>query len=253
MSEKTGERVAKVIARAGLCSRREAEALIEQGRVFVNGSKLHRAAHNVTDEDEIVVDGKKLQARERPRLFRFNKPREVLVAARDPQGRPTIYDGLPSHLPRLMPVGRLDFNSEGLLLLTNDGAIKRHLELPASGLVRRYRVRVFGSPDPDRLARLKNGISIDGVQYGSIEASIDSKAEGRNAWLVFELTEGKNREVRRVCEQLGLQVNRLIRTDYGAFSLEGLPRAAFEEVGPGELRKTLGALAGPPQKKGKPA
>jgi 23S rRNA pseudouridine2605 synthase len=253
MSEKAGERVAKVIARAGLCSRREAEALVEQGRVFVNGTKLHRAAHNVVPGDEIVVDGKKLQAAERPRLFRFNKPREVLVAARDPQGRPTIYDGLPGHLPRLMPVGRLDFNSEGLLLLTNDGAIKRHLELPASGLVRRYRVRVFGSPDPDRLARLKNGISIDGVQYGSIEASMDGAPEGRNAWLVFKLAEGKNREVRRVCEQLGLQVNRLIRTDYGAFSLEGLPRGAFEEVGPGELRKTLGALAGPPNKKGKPA
>jgi len=253
MSEKPGERIAKVIARAGLCSRREAEALVEQGRVFVNGTKLQRAAHNVVPGDEIVVDGKKLQAAERPRLFRFNKPREVLVAARDPQGRPTIYDGLPGHLPRLMPVGRLDFNSEGLLLLTNDGAIKRHLELPASGLVRRYRVRVFGSPDPDRLARLKNGISIDDVQYGAIEASMDGAPEGRNAWLVFKLAEGKNREVRRVCEQLGLQVNRLIRTDYGAFSLEGLPRGAFEEVGPGELRKTLGALAGPPNKKGKPA
>jgi len=253
MSEAAGERVAKVIARAGLCSRREAEALIEQGRVTVNGEKLRRAAHNVAPGDEIVVDGKKLPASERPRLFRFNKPREVLVATRDPQGRPTIYDGMPAHLPRLMPVGRLDFNSEGLLLLTNDGAIKRHLELPASGLVRRYRVRVYGTPDPDRLARLKNGISIDGVQYGSIDARMDGTPDGKNAWLLFALTEGKNREVRRVCEKLGLQVNRLIRTDYGAFGLDGLPRGGIEEVGPGELRKTLGALAGPAQKKGKPA
>ncbi len=256
MSEESaggGERVAKVIARAGLCSRREAEALIEQGRVIVNGEKLHRAAYNVKPGDEIVVDGKKLPASERPRLFRFHKPREVLVATRDPQGRRTIYDGMPSHLPRLMPVGRLDYNSEGLLLLTNDGGIKRHLELPASGLVRRYRVRVYGTPDPDRLDRLKNGISIDGVQYGSIDARMDGKPEGKNAWLVFALTEGKNREVRRVCEQLGLQVNRLIRTDYGQFGLERLPRGGIEEVGPGELRKTLGTLAGPAHKKGKPA
>ena len=251
--EHAGERIAKVIARAGLCSRREAEALIEQGRVTVNGKTLPRAAYNVQPGDEIAVDGVKLPASERPRLFRFHKPREVLVATKDLQGRRTIYDGMPSSLPRLMPVGRLDYLSEGLLLLTNDGAIKRHLELPATGLVRRYRVRVYGTPDPERLARLKNGISIDGVQYGAIEARLEGAPEGRNAWLEFALTEGKNREVRRICEKLGLQVNRLIRTDYGAFALDRLPRGGIEEVGPGELRKTLGALAGPAHKKGKPA
>ncbi|MBC8791276.1 MAG: rRNA pseudouridine synthase [Tagaea sp. CACIAM 22H2] len=246
-----GERIAKVMARAGLCSRREAEALIAQGRVFINGKRLTSPAHNVQPTDEIIVDNKKLAKPERPRLFRFHKPRGVLTATRDPEGRPTIYDGMPAELPRLMPVGRLDYNSEGLLLLTNDGGIKRHLELPATGIKRKYRVRVYGSPDPARLARLKNGITIEGVQYGSIDARLEGKSNTSNAWMIFELTEGKNREIRRVCEAMGLQVNRLIRIGYGAFELDKLAVKAIEEVGPGELRKVLGAaLAGAPLKLG---
>jgi 23S rRNA pseudouridine2605 synthase len=252
MSEETpkGERIAKAIARAGLCSRREAEALIAQGRVFVNGKRLTTPAHNVQPGDDIVVDNQKLAKPERPRLFRFHKPRGVLTATRDPGGRPTIYDGMPKELPRLMPVGRLDFNSEGLLLLTNDGAIKRHLELPATGISRRYRVRVYGVIDPRRLAALKDGIEIDGVRYGSILARQEGRPDSSNAWLTFELTEGKNREIRRVCEAMGLQVNRLIRTGYGAFALDQLGKGDIEEVGPGELRKVLGALAGAPLKLG---
>ncbi len=246
-----GERIAKVMARAGLCSRREAEALIAQGRVFINGKRLTSPAHNVQPTDEIVVDNKKLAKPERPRLFRFHKPRGVLTATRDPEGRPTIYDGMPAELPRLMPVGRLDYNSEGLLLLTNDGAIKRHLELPATGIKRKYRVRVYGSPDPARLARLKNGITVEGVQYGAIDARLEGKSNTSNAWMIFELAEGKNREIRRVCEAMGLQVNRLIRIGYGAFELDKLAVKAIEEVGPGELRKLLGsALAGAPLKLG---
>ncbi|MCA3245048.1 MAG: rRNA pseudouridine synthase [Azospirillum sp.] len=257
MSEQTpkddapkGERIAKAIARAGLCSRREAEALIAQGRVFVNGKRLTTPAHNVTAADEILVDNKKLAKPERPRLFRFHKPRGVLVATRDPGGRPTIYDGMPPELPRLMPVGRLDFNSEGLLLLTNDGAIKRHLELPATGIARKYRVRVYGVVDPRRLAALKNGTTIDGVTYGSIDARLEGRPDASNAWLTFALAEGKNREIRRVCESMGLQVNRLIRTHYGVFELDKLGKGDIEEVGPGELRKVLGALAGAPLKLG---
>lgn len=245
-----GERIAKAIARAGLCSRREAEALIAQGRVFVNGKRLTTPAHNVMPTDEIVVDNKKLAKPERPRLFRFHKPRGVLVATRDPAGRPTIYDGMPKELPRLMPVGRLDYNSEGLLLLTNDGAIKRHLELPATGITRSYRVRVYGVVDPRRLAALKNGIEIEGVRYGSIDAKLEGVPDSSNAWLAFALAEGKNREIRRVCEAMGLQVNRLIRTQYGVFALDKLGKGAIEEVGPGELRKMLGTLAGAPLKLG---
>jgi 23S rRNA pseudouridine2605 synthase len=245
-----GERIAKAIARAGLCSRREAEALIAQGRVFVNGKRLTTPAHNVTAADEIVVDNKKLAKPERPRLFRFHKPRGVLVATRDPGGRPTIYDGMPKELPRLMPVGRLDFNSEGLLLLTNDGGIKRHLELPATGISRQYRVRVYGVVDPRRLAALKDGVEIDGVRYGSIDAKLEGRPDSSNAWLHFALAEGKNREIRRVCEAMGLQVNRLIRTQYGVFALDKLGKGDIEEVGPGELRKVLGTLAGSPLKLG---
>jgi 23S rRNA pseudouridine2605 synthase len=239
-AEAKGERIAKVIARAGVCSRREAERLIEQGRVAVDGKTLKTPAVLVGPESIIAVDGEPLNPPERTRLFRYHKPAGVLTAERDPQGRPTIYDTFPPGVPRLMPVGRLDFTSEGLLLLTNDGGLKRHLELPATGWLRRYRVRVFGQPDPAALKRLAKGIAIDGVQYGPIEASIDS-VKGSNAWLTISLREGKNREVRRVMEHLGLQVNRLIRVAYGPFQLGDIPRAGAEEVPRKMLREQIGA------------
>ena len=239
-SEAKGERVAKVIARAGVCSRREAERLIEQGRVAVDGTMLKTPAVLVEPGSIVTVAGEPLSPPERARLFRYHKPTGVLTAERDPQGRPTIYDTFPPGVPRLMPVGRLDFNSEGLLLLTNDGGLKRHLELPATGWLRRYRVRVFGQPDPAALRRLAKGIAIDGVQYGPIEATVDS-VKGSNAWLTVSLREGRNREVRRVMEHLGLQVNRLIRVAYGPFQLGDIPRAGAEEVPLKMLREQLGA------------
>lgn len=234
-----GERIAKVMARAGLCSRREAERWIAEGRVAVDGRVLDSPAVTVTAANRVTVDGRELPTPERPRLFRFHKPRGMLTTAHDPQGRPTIYDGMPPDLPRLMPVGRLDFNSEGLLLLTNDGAVKRHLELPATGWTRRYRVRAHGVPDPQALAGLKQGVTVAGVRYGPIEASIE-RQQGSNCWLTMTLIEGKNREVRRVLEHLGLQVNRLIRVAYGPFQLGDLPPAACVEVPPKTLHEQLG-------------
>lgn len=236
-----GERVAKVIARAGVCSRREAERLIGEGRVALDGKTLTTPAVLVEPGSIVTVDGEPIGAPERARLFRYHKPAGVLTAERDPQGRPTIYDTFPPGVPRLMPVGRLDFNSEGLLLLTNDGGLKRHLELPSTGWLRRYRVRVFGQPDPAALKRIAKGIAIEGVQYGPIEASIDS-VKGSNAWLTVSLREGKNREVRRVMEHLGLQVNRLIRVAYGPFQLGDIPRGGAEEVPRKILREQLGAV-----------
>jgi 23S rRNA pseudouridine2605 synthase len=197
----------------------------------------------VTPGSIITVDGEALAAPERTRLFRYHKPAGVLTTERDPEGRPTIYDTFPPGAPRLMPVGRLDFNSEGLLLLTNDGALKRHLELPATGWLRRYRVRAYGRPEPHALTNLAKGTTIDGVTYGPIEASIDS-AKGGNIWLTVSLREGKNREVRRVMEHLGLQVNRLIRTAYGPFPLGEIPRGGAEEVPRKVLREQLGAAIG---------
>jgi 23S rRNA pseudouridine2605 synthase len=238
-----GERIAKVIARAGVCSRREAERLIAQGRVAVDGKTLATPAVVVAPGSVVTVDGEPLAEPERTRLFRYHKPAGVLTTERDPEGRPTIYDTFPPGAPRLMPVGRLDFNSEGLLLLTNDGALKRHLELPATGWLRRYRVRAYGRPEPHALANLAKGTTIDGVTYGPIEASIDS-AKGGNIWLTVSLREGKNREVRRVMEHLGLQVNRLIRTAYGPFPLGEIPRGGAEEVPRKMLREQLGAALG---------
>lgn len=238
------DRIAKVIARAGLCSRREAERWIEEGRVAVDGKVLTSPAFTVTPANVITVDGETLKAAERPRLFRYHKPRGLLTTAHDPEGRPTIYDGMPPQLPRVMPVGRLDFNSEGLLLLTNDGAIKRHLELPATGWTRRYRVRVFGTPNPEALAALAKGVTIEGITYGPIVATAERASEGRNTWVTVDLKEGKNREVRRVMEYLGLPVNRLIRTAYGPFLLDDLPRGAITEVLPKMMRDHLGTLAG---------
>ena len=233
MSEHQGERIAKILARRGLCSRREAERWIAEGRVAVGGTVLTSPAFNVADESIVTVDGKAMPNAERTRLWRYHKPAGMITAARDPQGRPTVFDNLPPGLPRVISVGRLDYNSEGLLLLTNDGALARKLELPATGWTRRYRVRVHGTPDKDALARLKNGIEVDGVRYGPIEAEMD-RQQGSNAWLSVGLVEGKNREIRKVMDKLGLTVTRLIRISYGPFQLGNLPKAMVDEL-PGRV------------------
>ena len=238
------ERVAKRIARSGYCSRRDAERLIASGRVAVDGEVLSSPAVTVTDANRITIDGEPLPQPEQPRLFRYHKPAGVLTAARDPDGRPTIYDRLPENLPRLMPIGRLDMGSEGLLLLTNDGELKRRLELPATGWVRRYRVRVHGRIDESKLEGLHDGIVIDGFHYGPIQARLD-RVQGSNAWLTIALREGKNREIRRVLEHFGWPVNRLIRLSFGPFQLGGLPVGEVEEVSAKVLADQLGgALAG---------
>lgn len=238
-----GERIAKRIARAGLCSRREAERWILEGRVAVDGTVIESPALDVTPAQRVTVDGKPLPEPEPTRLFRWHKPRGVVTTSRDPEGRPTYLERLPPGLPRLVPVGRLDLNSEGLLLLTNDGELKRRLELPATGWTRRYRVRAFGTVDEPALARLRDGITVDGVTYGPIEARLD-KVQGANVWLTVALKEGKNREVRRVLEHLGLKVNRLIRIAYGPFQLGNLPVGAIEEVPRKVLREQLGTGVG---------
>ncbi len=234
-----GERIAKVIARAGVCSRREAERLIAAGRVALNGERLDSPAVNVTADQRITIDGELLPAPAPPRLWRYHKPKGLITSAHDPQGRPTVFAALPPELGRLLSVGRLDLNSEGLLLLTNDGALKRRLELPASGWTRRYRVRVHGRPDAKKLAGLARGVRVDGVDYGPIRAELERQT-GANAWLKMALTEGKNREVRKVLEHLGLAVNRLIRVAYGPFQLGRLPRRAIEEVSAKVLAEQLG-------------
>ncbi|MGF1630574.1 MAG: pseudouridine synthase [Kiloniellaceae bacterium] len=234
-----GERVAKVIARAGLCSRRDAEAWILAGRVKVDGRVLASPAAAVTSESRIEVDGEPLPAAAAPRLFRYHKPRGEITTERDPQGRTTVFDHLPPELPRLQAVGRLDINSEGLLLLTNDGALKRQLELPSSGWLRRYRVRAHGRVTAERLAALAKGVTVEGVDYGPVEASLDRQA-GANAWLTVGLREGKNREVRKICAHLGLSVNRLIRIAYGPFTLGKLPKRGLDEVETARLRQALG-------------
>ena len=239
MSGFEGERIAKVIARAGICSRRDAERMIADGRVLLNGAKLSSPAVNVKDSDIIAIDGKPLPRREESRLWRYHKPAGLVVSHRDPQGRPTVFEAVAKELPRVVSIGRLDLNTEGLLLLTNDGELARLLELPATGWVRRYRVRVHGSPDPAMLASLAAGISIDGVHYGPIEASVDS-VKASNAWLTFAIREGKNREVKKVCEHLGLQVSRLIRTSFGPFQLGDLARGDIAEVPARVLAEQLG-------------
>src|SRR5712675_1704115 len=246
-NQNEGERIAKVIARAGLASRREAEAWIAAGRVAVNGKLVASPALNVEARDRIEVDGQPLPMRERTRLFLYHKPRGLLTTHADPAGRPTIFAALPKGLPRLMSVGRLDINTEGLLLLTNDGGLARVLELPATGWLRRYRVRAHGEVQQEALDRLRDGVSIDGIHYGAIEARLD-RAQGSNVWLTFAIREGKNREVKNVLGHLGLAVNRLIRVSFGPFRLGDLPEGAIEEVKTRTLRDQLGdriaALAG---------
>ena len=243
-AQKKPERIAKVIARAGICSRREAERLIADGRVSIDGTRLDSPATNVPPGAIVTVDGTPLPAPEPARVWRYHKPKGVITTARDPQGRPTVFDQLPSSLPRVLAIGRLDFNSEGLLLLTNDGAVKRRLELPSTGWTRRYRVRVHGRVDTDRLRTLARGVRIDGIAYGPMEALLERQA-GANAWLNVALKEGKNREVRRVLEHIELTVNRLIRVAYGPFQLGHLAAGAVREISGKALREQLGEDAVP--------
>jgi 23S rRNA pseudouridine2605 synthase len=238
-ADKQGDRIAKVIARAGLASRREAEAWIAEGRVSVNGQVIASPALNVTACDRIAVDGQPLPRHSRTRLFRYNKPRGLVTTHSDPEGRPTIFRALPKHLPRLISVGRLDMNTEGLLLLTNDGGLARALELPSTGWRRVYRVRVYGRTTQETLDRLKKGVTVEDVHYGPIEATLERQLEA-NAWLELGLREGKNREVRKVMESIGLKVSRLIRISYGPFELGDLGDGAVEEVPTPELKKALG-------------
>jgi len=242
------ERIAKRLARAGLCSRRDAERWIAAGRVKVDGRLLDTPAVTVTDKNAIEVDGKPLPDADRARLWRYHKPTGEMVTARDPQGRPTIFDSLPKSLPRVVTVGRLDFMSEGLLLLTNDGGLARRLELPANGWIRRYRARVHGTVDEARLAALANGITIEGVRYGAIQAKLD-RQQRSNAWLEMALAEGKNREVRRVLAHLDLPVVRLIRIAFGPFHLGELERGHVDEI-PAQALDNLLGVKRPPRKKG---
>src|SRR3954471_11034445 len=235
------QRIAKLLARAGVASRREVERMIAEGRIALNGEKLTTPATLLRDLSGVTVDGKPVRPAAATRLFRFYKPQATLTAAHDSKGRPTIYDRLPKDLPRLMPVGRLDFMTEGLLLLTNDGELKRQLELPRTGVVRTYRARAYGQVTQAQLEALAQGITIDGIRYGSINANLERRT-GSNCWVEMSLTEGKNREVRNVLAHLGLKVSRLIRTAYGPLTVEGMEPGDADEVSPRELeafRKTL--------------
>ena len=224
-----GERIAKRMSRAGICSRREAERWIVDGRVTVDGATIATPATLVTTESNITVDGKSISEPEQTRLWRYHKPAGVICTNSDPEGRSTVFDRLPAKMPRTILIGRLDVASEGLLLLTNDGATARKLELPENGWLRRYRVRVHGRPDEGQLTALEDGVTIDGIAYGSIRAKLDRQSTS-NAWVTIGLREGKNREVRRVMEHLGLSVNRLIRLGFGPFLLGNLPSDAVKEV-----------------------
>jgi len=244
-----GERIAKRLARAGVCSRRDAERLILDGRVSVDGKIIASPALNVTDAAIVKVDGKIIAAPEEPRLWRYHKTSGTITTARDPQGRPTVFEKMPPEMPRVVSVGRLDFNTEGLLLLTNDGELARHLELPANAWLRHYRVRVHGHVDAKKLALLAKGVTISGIRYEPIKVEIEKekRATGEggalhhaNQWLGVTIREGKNREVRKAMEHIGLQVTRLIRVSFGPFQLGKLPRGGIEEVPRRILRESLG-------------
>jgi 23S rRNA pseudouridine2605 synthase len=233
------ERIAKFLARAGVCSRRDAERLIAEGRVKLNGKVLDTPTVKVSAADKVAVDGRLIGAAEPTRLWRYHKPPGLVTTHRDPAGRPTVFENLPANLPRVISVGRLDLTSEGLLLLTNDGALARRLELPANGWQRRYRARAFGRVEQSELDELRNGITVDGVNYGPIDAKLE-RAGAANAWITLTLAEGKNREVRRVLDALGLRVNRLIRTGYGPFQLGTLAPGEVEEIPRRVLKAQLG-------------
>ncbi len=239
LKETGGERIAKYLARAGVASRREAEKLIEQGIVTVDGEILTTPAFKVLPGMEVRVDGTRVKAKEPPRLWRYHKPAGLVTTHKDPQGRPTVFEAVEGRLPRVVSVGRLDLTTEGLLLLTNDGALARQLELPANAWVRRYRIRAYGGVDQARLDTLQKGVVIDGVAYKPIRATLD-QVKGGNVWITASITEGKNREIRKVMDHLGLKVNRLIRTAFGPFQLGALPEGAIEEVPPKQLKEQLG-------------
>lgn len=234
-----GDRIAKVLSRAGIASRREAERMIEAGRVRVNGARIESPALNITATDKIEVDGKLLGPPDPPRIWRFHKPAGLVTTARDEKDRPTIFSSLPPGMPRVMSVGRLDLNSEGLLLLTNDGGLKRRMELPATGWLRRYRVRVNGKPTDTAFEPLRSGLTVDSERFQPMQVTLD-RQQGANAWLTVALREGKNREIRRAMEAIGLPVSRLIRISYGPFQLGDLAPGAVEEVRPRVVRDQLG-------------
>jgi 23S rRNA pseudouridine2605 synthase len=232
-------RIAKFIARSGVCSRRAAEELVTQGRVTINGQIIDSPAFNVEGSEKILLDGEKLPQVEHTRVWLFYKPAGLVTSHKDEKNRPTVFDNLPTGLPRVISVGRLDLNSEGLLLLTNNGELSRKLELPSNAWVRRYKVRVYGQVKPEDLAKLKNGVVVEGVAYGSIKAEIESQ-QGANTWLQVYLSEGKNREIRRVMKYLGLEVSRLIRLSYGPFQLGNMHKGEVREVPQKVLREQLG-------------
>lgn len=234
-----GERIAKFLARAGVASRREAERLIEQGIVTVDGKVLTTPAFKVLPGMDVRVDGTRIKSKEPPRLWRYHKPSGLVTTHKDPQGRPTVFDAVADRLPRVISVGRLDLTTEGLLLLTNDGGLARQLELPANAWVRRYRIRAYGKIDQKALDALNEGVTIDGVVYKPVRATLD-QSKGGNVWITASITEGKNREIRKVMDHLGLKVNRLIRTAFGPFQLGSLPEGAIEEVPSKQLKEQLG-------------
>ena len=244
IQEIPGERIAKRLSRAGVASRRDAERMIAEGRVRLNGKKLTTPAVKVTASDLIEVDGAPIAEAEKARLWRYHKPRGLVTTAKDEKGRPTIFERLPDDLPRVMPVGRLDITSEGLLLLTNDGELKRRLELPATGWLRRYRVRVHGAVSEKTVEPLLTGLTVEGVVYQPMQVQID-RQQGANAWLTVGLREGKNREIRRAMEAIGLPVNRLIRVAYGPFQLGQLVQGGVDEIRASVMREQLGTGDGP--------